>query len=104
MQNTQLQVSYYVNADGSEWLAISDDHPRFALRDKSEIDLERQVQRALAFYAENRDEIETKVARRRAYYVDWQNSSQIVFSGFSEKNQKVASLDYLNITATNGLS
>jgi hypothetical protein len=74
------------------------------LRDKSEIDLERQVQRALAFYAENRDEIETKVARRRASYVDWQNSSQIVFSGFSEKNQKVASLDYLNMTATNGLS
>jgi hypothetical protein len=74
------------------------------LRDKSEIDLERQVQRALAFYAENRDEIETKVARRRASYVDWQNSSHIVFSGFSEKNQKVASLDYLNMTATNGLS
>jgi hypothetical protein len=83
MQNTQLQVSYYVNADGSEWLAISDDHPRFALRDKSEIDLERQVQRALSFYAENRDEIERKVARRRASYADWQNSSQIVFSGFS---------------------
>jgi hypothetical protein len=104
MQNTQLQVSYYVNADGSEWLAISDDHPRFALRDKSEIDLERQVQRALSFYAENRDEIERKVACRRASYADWQNSSQIVFSGFSEKNQKVASLDYLNMTATNGLS
>ena len=104
MQNTQLQVSYYVNADGSEWLAISDDHPRFALRDKSEIDLKRQVQRALSLYAENRDEIERKVARRRASYADCQNSSQIVFSGFSEKNQKVASLDYLNMTATNGLS
>ena len=104
MQNTQLQVSYYVNADGSEWLAVSNDNPRFALRDKSEIDLERQVQRALFFYAKNINEIERKVARRRAYYVDWQNSSQIVFSGFSEKNQKVASLDYLNMTATNGLS
>jgi hypothetical protein len=57
MQNTQLQVSYYVNADGSEWLAVSNDNPRFALRDKSEIDLERQVQRALFFYAKNINEI-----------------------------------------------
>ena len=104
MQNTQLQVSYYVNADGSEWLAVSNDNPRFALRDKSEIDLERQVQRVLFFYAKNINEIERKVARRRASYADWQNSPQIVFSGFSEKNQKFASLDFSNMTATNGLS
>lgn len=102
MQNTQLQVSYYVNADGSEWLAVSNDNPRFALRDKSEIDLERQVQRALFFYAKNINEIERKVARRRASYADWQNSSQIVFSGFSENNQKFASLDFSNMTAING--
>lgn len=104
MQNTQLQVSYYVNADGSEWLAVSNDNPRFALRDKSETDLERQVQRALFFYAKNINEIERKVARRRASYADWQNSSQIVFTGFSEKNQKFASFDFSNMTATNGLS
>ena len=66
MQNTQLQVSYYVNADGSEWLAVSNDNLRFALRDKSEIDLERRLQRALFFYAKNINEIERKVARRRA--------------------------------------
>ena len=102
MQNSQLQVSYYVNADGSEWLAVSNDNPRFALRDKSEIDLERQVQRALFFYAKNINEIERKVARRRASYADWQNSSQIVFSGFSEKNQKFASLDFSNMTTING--
>ena len=102
MQNTQLQVSYYVNADGSEWLAVSNDNPRFALRDKSEIDLERQVQRALFFYAKNINEIERKVARRRASYADWQNSSQIVFGGFSEKNQKFASLDFSNMTPING--
>ena len=91
-----------MNPDGSEWLAVSNDNPRFALRDKSEIDLERQVQRALFFYAKNINEIERKVARRRASYADWQNSSQIVFSGFSEKNQKFASLDFSNMTAING--
>jgi len=104
MQNTQLQVSYYVNADGSEWLAVSNDNPRFALRDKSEIDLERRVQRALFFYAKNINEIERKVARRRAFYADWQNSAQIFVSGLSEKNQTFASLDFSNMTATNCLS
>lgn len=93
MDVIQLQISYYSNEEGDEWLAVSDTEPRFALQDRSEKDLEQKVTRALVFYATIKDGVDKKAEKRPASFAEWQQSETLSIANFLTKGRKTASVD-----------
>ena len=111
MTELALTVHYFSSEDETSWAAVSNSVPRFVLYDVSEKKLEAQVERALAFYRQNFEEIKAKVQEREASLDNWKPSLADLAASdiapkaeFSRLVQKTALIDSSNRIAINAIS
>lgn len=104
MDSIKIEVDFISSEDESDWLAVSRQEPRFFLFDKSEEDLVEQVKRALDFYAQNLETINSKVRARESSVLNLKSLKAVSNVEFAKLVRKTALIDSAHRIQINAVS